>query len=137
MLTHFPQGYKRNWLACRRTSFDFYNPLKIKSMKKKLTIGSSRSHAVKKALLIMKLSFLLILAGALQVSAKVNGQSEITLKLNQVEISRVLSTIEKQGTYRFLYNSRLKDIHDKISIDVDRTEIQDVLKRVFTGTDLT
>lgn len=106
-------------------------------MKKKLTIGSSRFHAVKKALLIMKLSFLLILVGALQVSAKVNGQTEITLKLNQVEISRVLSTIEKQGTYRFLYNSRLKDIHDKIDIDVDRTGIQDVLKKVFTGTDLT
>jgi len=106
-------------------------------MKKNLTIGGSRFHAVKKALLIMKLSFLLILAGALQVSANVNGQIKVSLKLDKVEISKALNTIEKQGTYRFLYNSRLESIRQKIDIDVSNLEIRDVLSQMFKGTDLT
>src|SRR5882757_5280351 len=106
-------------------------------MKKNLTIGGSRFHAVKKALLIMKLTFLLVLAGVLQVSANVNGQVKVSLKLDKVEISKALNTIEKQGTYRFLYNSRLESIRQKINIDVSNLEIRDVLNQMFRGTDLT
>jgi TonB-linked SusC/RagA family outer membrane protein len=106
-------------------------------MKKTLTIGGWSPHAVKKALLIMKLSFLLLLAGTLQVSANVNGQSTFTLNLKQIEISRLLTTIEREGTYHFLYNSRLKDIHDKISIDVSNSPIREVLNKAFNGTELT
>jgi TonB-linked SusC/RagA family outer membrane protein len=106
-------------------------------MKKKLTAGAGCSHAIKKALLIMKLSFLLILAGALQVSAKVNGQETVSLKLHNVELSKVLNSIERQGTYRFLYNSRLKNIHDKVNIDVSNKEISETLRKIFSGKDLT
>lgn len=106
-------------------------------MKKNLTIGDGRLHAVKKALLIMKLTFLLVLAGVLQVSANVNGQVKVSLKLDRVEISKALNTIEKQGTYRFLYNSRLESIRQKIDIDVSNVEIKDALNQLFKGTDLT
>lgn len=85
----------------------------------------------------MKLSILLMLVGSLQVSANVNGQSTFTLNLKQVEISRLLTTIEREGTYHFLYNSRLKEIHDKISIDVSNSPIREVLSRAFNGTELT
>jgi TonB-dependent starch-binding outer membrane protein SusC len=106
-------------------------------MKKILTIGGWCPHAVKKALLIMKLTFLLVFVAMLQVSAKVNGQEKVSLRLDQVEISRALNSIEKQGTYRFLYNSRLGSISHKISIDVTNSAITDVLSRLFSGTDLT
>jgi TonB-linked SusC/RagA family outer membrane protein len=106
-------------------------------MKKNLTIGDCNLHTIKKALLIMKLTFFLMLAAMLQVSANVNGQNKVSLKQNQVEISKVLNSIEKQGTYRFLYNSRLNTIRKKISIDVANAEIKDVLNQMFTGTDLT
>jgi TonB-linked SusC/RagA family outer membrane protein len=85
----------------------------------------------------MKLSFLLILAGSLQVSANVNGQTSISLKVNKVEISRLLKTIERQGTYRFLYNSRLSDMHDVINLDVANASISETLAKAFAGTDLT
>jgi hypothetical protein len=74
-------------------------------MKKTLTIGVLPLHAVKKALLIMKLTVLLLLVGVLQVSATVNGQTKVSLSLSQVEIGKVLSHIEKQTSYRFLYNN--------------------------------
>ena len=105
-------------------------------MKKMLTIGGPGPHAVKKALLVMKLTFLLMFVAILQVSAKVNGQEKISLKLNQVEISKALNSIEKQGVYRFLYNSRLSMIRTKVNIDVKDLGIKDVLKNMFAGTDL-
>jgi TonB-dependent starch-binding outer membrane protein SusC len=106
-------------------------------MKKTLTIGGLPLHAVKKALLIMKLTVLLLLVGVLQVSATVNGQMKVSLSLSQVEIGKVLSHIEKQTNYRFLYNTALKGIQQKISINVRDADIDDVLRNVLTGTDLT
>lgn len=100
-------------------------------------MGDQGLHTIKKAILIMKLSFLLTLTATLHVSANVNGQGKVSLKENQVEISKILNSIEKQGTYRFLYNSRLNSIRKKISIDVSDTEIKDVLNKMFIGTDLT
>ncbi|MBS1917826.1 MAG: SusC/RagA family TonB-linked outer membrane protein [Bacteroidetes bacterium] len=85
----------------------------------------------------MKLTFLLILAAMLQVSANVNGQDKVSLNVNHVEISRALNSIEKQGTYRFLYNSRLNDIGKKVSINVDNAEINEVLRKLFETTNLT
>jgi TonB-linked SusC/RagA family outer membrane protein len=106
-------------------------------MKKMLTIGGLSPHAVKKALLVMKLTFLLVFVAALQVSANVSGQGRVSLTLKQVEISRVLNSIEKQGTYRFLYNSRLATIRKKVSVDVTDMTVSDLLKNMFNGTDLT
>ena len=106
-------------------------------MKKTLTIGGLSSHAIKKALLVMKLTFLLVFVAALQVSANVSGQERVSLNLKQVEISRVLNSIEKQGVYRFLYNSRLATIRKKVSVDVQDMTINDLLKNMFNGTDLT
>ena len=100
-------------------------------------MGGGSPHAVKKVLLIMKLTFLLVFVAALQVSAHVNGQSKVSLKLNDVAISKALNSIEKQGTYRFLYNSRLESINRKISIDVDNSEIKDVMNHLLAGTQLT
>jgi len=85
----------------------------------------------------MKLSFLLVLVSALQVSANVSGQATITLKMDKVEIPKVLNAIEKQGTYRFLYNSRLKSIQQQVSIDVSNLSIAETLTKIFAGTDLT
>jgi TonB-linked SusC/RagA family outer membrane protein len=106
-------------------------------MKKMLTIGGLSPHDVKKALLVMKLTFLLVFVAALQVSANVSGQGRVSLTLKQVEISRVLNSIEKQGTYRFLYNSRLATIRKKVSVDVTDMTINDLLRSMFNGTDLT
>ncbi len=102
-----------------------------------LTIGGLSPHALKKALLVMKLTFLLVFVAALQVSANVSGQERVSLNLKQVEISRVLNSIEKQGVYRFLYNSRLASIRKKVSVDVQDMTINDLLKSMFNGTDLT
>ena len=100
-------------------------------------MGGGSPHAVKKVLLIMKLTFLLVFVAALQVSAHVNGQGKVSLKLNDVGIAKALNSIEKQGTYRFLYNSRLASLNRKISIDVSDSGIKEILDHLLAGTDLT
>ena len=57
-------------------------------------MGGGSPHAVKKVLLIMKLTFLLVFVAALQVSAHVHGQDKVSLKLNEVEISKALNSID-------------------------------------------
>ncbi|HXB93143.1 MAG TPA: STN domain-containing protein, partial [Puia sp.] len=85
----------------------------------------------------MKLTFLLVFVAALQVSAHVSGQGRVSLNLKQVEISRVLNSIEKQGVYRFLYNSRLATIRKKVTVEAKDMMINDLLRTMFNGTDLT
>ena len=85
----------------------------------------------------MKLTFVIMLVGILQVSANVSGQTKVSLNLNHVEISKALNVIEKQGTYRFLYNSRLSDIGKRVSISVTDDDIDNILQRMFEGTALT
>ena len=106
-------------------------------MKKNLTDESSGFHAVNKALLVMKLTFVFLMVGFLQVSAKVKGQAKISLNLSHVEIAKILKTIENQGDYRFLYNNNLRSIRSKIDIDVSNAGINDVLDKMFIGTELT
>jgi len=106
-------------------------------MKKYLTYESIGFHAVKKALFFMKLTLVFLMAGIFQVSAKVKGQTLLSLKANHIEISKALRTIESQGEYRFLYNNNLKSISAKVDIDVSSENIKDVLDKLFIGTDLT
>jgi TonB-linked SusC/RagA family outer membrane protein len=104
---------------------------------KKPTIGVARLHVIHKALLVMKLSFLMVLIFTLQVAARVNGQSTVSIKVTNEEIVRVLNIIEKQSDYRFLYNSRLLEIHNRVNLDLNNAGISDALLKIFAGTSLT
>src|ERR1700730_10869232 len=139
MLAHLPCLPSKSWASTNNISGHRLNCIthKNKHMKNSLRFRTSHHRAFKKAFLIMKISFLLIWVTSLHVSANVNGQSKISLKLEHTEISYALNVLEKQSNYRFLYNSRLKDLQQKINIDVSNLEIKDVLNKIFTGTDLT
>lgn len=92
-------------------------------------------NAPKKPLLIMKLTLILAVFCTVQATAGLNAQN-ITLKVNDTEIAKVLNSIEKQGSYRFLFNSRLKDLKQKVSANFTDAEITEVLQKLFTGTSL-
>ena len=104
-------------------------------MKKHFTIAWGLT-ALEKPLLIMKLALFLVLIGTVNSYAGINAQT-ITLKANGKEISTVLSAIEKQGDFRFVYNSRLKDLKQKVSVSFTNAAITEVLQKLFAGTSLT
>jgi TonB-linked SusC/RagA family outer membrane protein len=89
-----------------------------------------------KALLVMKLTALLILFFTLNVSATGFGQDKISLRVKKTEIAGVLSSIEKQTSYRFLYNSDLQDIRDKVTLNVKNAALDEVLALLLDKTRL-
>ncbi len=104
-------------------------------MKKSSSIAKA-IMAFKKPLLIMKLTILLVAFCTFHASAGLNAQ-KISLKASDTEISQVLTAIQKQGDFRFLFNSRLKDLKQKVSVSFENVELNDVMKQLFAGTSLT
>ncbi len=89
-----------------------------------------------KPLLIMKLTFIFTVLCMFQSFAGINGQS-ITISVKETEISKVLNVIERQGDYRFLFNSRLKDLKQRITLSLNEQDLNTALQEIFTGTNLT
>src|SRR5262245_16642519 len=103
----------------------------------KNTLSATRVPPVcLKLFMIMKLTLILTVFCVFDVVANANAQT-ITLNLQDVEISKVLSTIEKQGSFRFLYNSRLRDLKQKVNVSFQEAPLAEVMTSLFTGTQLT
>ncbi len=79
---------------------------------------------------------MLLLFISLNVSARGFGQEKISLSLKKTEIGGVLRSIEKQTNYRFLYNDKLVDIREKVSLNVVDAELGEVLDLVLHNTRL-
>jgi len=84
----------------------------------------------------MKLTTVIMLALTMNVAARGFGQDRISLSVKKTEISGVLRTIEKQTNYRFLYNDKLRDIREKVTINVKNAGLQEVLTLVLEKTKL-
>lgn len=84
------------------------------------------------ALRIMKLTFILLTAAFLQVSAKGVAQ-RVTLSLKDVSMERVFREIEKQTGYGFLYTRKmLKDL-PLVSVNVKDAPVEQVLDNCLSG----
>ncbi|MEO5594629.1 MAG: SusC/RagA family TonB-linked outer membrane protein, partial [Chitinophagaceae bacterium] len=92
-----------------------------------------RRHDFLKTLLIMKLTTALLLFTCFQVSAKVYSQTRITLKLQSVELKKVLSLIERKSDFRFLYNDETVKSGMKVDVDANNTPVTDLLDKLFAN----
>lgn len=113
--------------------FNYYQTLKC--MKKRTMILRS-IMAFKKPLLVMKLTILFAVLCTFQASAGLHAQ-KISFRANDIEISKALITIQRQGDYRFIFNSGLKDLKNKVTVNFENAGIDEVLKNLFSGTSLT
>jgi TonB-linked SusC/RagA family outer membrane protein len=91
----------------------------------------------KKVLLIMKLTLAFILFFTFQLYANGYGQQKINLKAKKIEVKEVLSSIEKQTNYRFLYNNDLIELNNTVAIHAKNAGLEEVLPDLFNGTALT
>ena len=85
----------------------------------------------------MKLSIIILLFTVFQVSASTTSGQNISLSMNNADIKNVLKTIERDGNFRFLFNSDLKDIKKKVNVSVVNQTIAEVLNSLFSETNLT
>ncbi|MBL7741904.1 MAG: TonB-dependent receptor [Chitinophagaceae bacterium] len=84
----------------------------------------------------MKLTIAMIMLTALQVMAGDGRAQNVTLQMKKAEIPKVFRAIEKQSTYRFLYNYDLPELQKKVDVDVKNTPVITVLNDVLTGSGL-
>jgi len=111
-------------------------------MKKSKTAGAfGLPLPLLKFLLLMKVSFAIMLITCMQVSANSYSQGEISLNYKKVEVSKILTAIQKESSYRFFYNNGLLNQLGKVDIHVNKASLPEVLnillgaKFNFTITD--
>jgi TonB-linked SusC/RagA family outer membrane protein len=87
-----------------------------------------------KALKIMKLTAAFLLLCCLSVSASGVSQSRITFRLDNADIQKAITIIEKKTNYRFLYSPRLLKEISKISINAINEEALTVVDKMLKGS---
>ncbi|MDB5287479.1 MAG: SusC/RagA family TonB-linked outer membrane protein [Mucilaginibacter sp.] len=89
-----------------------------------------------KSILIMKLTFILIVLFSLQSVANVYSQQRVNLNLKSADFIKVITAIQKQTDYHFVFSERKIPATKKIDLKADNEEISSVLKRLLAGSDL-
>ncbi|MCX6301288.1 MAG: TonB-dependent receptor [Bacteroidia bacterium] len=92
---------------------------------------------IKKLLLTMKLTLILIIITVLQVSANVYSQTSVTLDMKDKSIRDVLKTIEQQTEIRFFFSDDLLAMNDLIDVKAENRNIISVLDDLFIQSPLT
>jgi TonB-dependent starch-binding outer membrane protein SusC len=91
-----------------------------------------------KILLVMKLTFLLILISALSVFAgKTYSQTKkLNMNMENATVKEVLSTIESQSEFYFMYSEKIIDVNRTVSVNINDQTIETVLNKMFEGTNV-
>src|SRR5258705_10668320 len=108
----------------------------VSSFRDKFRDEKDHGKAAQKLLRIMKLTCILLLAAALQVSA--NGYSQkVTLNMRNVSLEKVFKEIKAQTGYLFLYNNEEINKIEKVSVNVKDVEVETALGEALTSTAFT
>jgi TonB-linked SusC/RagA family outer membrane protein len=99
-------------------------------MKKVVKLPPGAGILLRKSLLVMRLTILLLIALCLQVSAKTYSQ-KITLSEKDASMVKVFKQIKKQTGYQFFYKDELLQQAAKINIHVKDVSIEEALYECF------
>ena len=85
----------------------------------------------------MRLTFLFVFVGLMQLSASVYSQAtKLSLNLQDTRLEDVLQAIEQQSEFRFAYSAEYIDMNRRVSVDIVDKPIREVLEALFDGTDV-
>ena len=83
----------------------------------------------------MKLLIAFFFAGLLVVSASTySQQTRLSIKLDEVTVKEIFNQIEENSEFVFFYNEDNIDVYRKVSIDVKKRNVEDILNEVLEGT---
>jgi TonB-linked SusC/RagA family outer membrane protein len=85
----------------------------------------------------MKLTFILTVFFSLQTMAKVYSQQKVTFNVKSVAFSKVISAIQKQTNYHFVFSERKIPSGKKITLNVENEEVTSVLNKLLANSDFT
>jgi TonB-linked SusC/RagA family outer membrane protein len=95
-----------------------------------------KRRTIIKTLRIMSFTAILLLAGCLQVSARVNLEG-VTLHVKNAPINKVFHEIKKQTGYTFMYTEAMLKEAKKVSMEVNNSSLQETLDICFTSQPFT
>lgn len=85
----------------------------------------------------MKLTCALLLTASMGVFATGNAQTmRVNIQADNVSTEKILSEIEKQTDYLFVYNKKEVDLKRKTSVNAVNKTTAEVLSTIFNGTDI-
>ncbi len=86
----------------------------------------------------MKITLLVVLLSTVQILANsvYSQNTKFTLAKENTTVENVLGTIEDQSEYYFLYNGKLVDVAQKVSIKVDNLSLEKTLNELFLNTNI-
>src|ERR1700761_827171 len=93
-------------------------------------------HVLKKCLLIMKLTLIILTTVILHVSASTSAQ-KVTLNKSNASLVDVFDDIRNQSGYDFFYNSKLIKNARPVTVHIKNAELKDALVEIFNGQPLT
>jgi TonB-linked SusC/RagA family outer membrane protein len=102
-------------------------------MKKNLNLVCLLLKQHRKKWIVMRNTILILLISAFQTFA-VGSYAQtktISLAMNNATISEVLSAIQKQSEFYFLYNSELIDVTKKVDVEIEGEKVDEILTRLF------
>ncbi len=103
-------------------------------MKKRSINAFLYNRKLKKLLLMMKLTVLLLLFGLMQVSATVYSQAtKFNFQAKNKQIVEVLNEIEENSNFRFFYISEQVDVKRRVNVDARDSKVEDILSEIFEG----
>jgi TonB-linked SusC/RagA family outer membrane protein len=85
----------------------------------------------------MKLTFILVVAFSLQSIANVYSQQKVTFNIKSADFSKVISAIQKQTNYHFVFSERKIPSTKKITLNVQNEEVTSVLNKLLANSDFT
>ena len=109
-------------------------------MKKDLSVmrRCQKNAHFRKIWMTMKLMMVLFLVAItnLIASEAYSQNTKLTMQITDATVKEVLSQIETNSEFFFLYNSKLVDVDRKVSMDVNDQKINEILSDLFGETDV-
>jgi TonB-linked SusC/RagA family outer membrane protein len=99
--------------------------------------GVGNRYWLIKSILIMKLIVILTLAFNLQCLANVYSQEKVTINLKSTDFKKVISSIQKQTNYHFVFSERKIPTEKNLSVNVQNEEVPKVLDQLLANTGFT
>lgn len=98
---------------------------------------SGKLRCIKKTLLIMRLTLLLILTTIIASAGNLYSQkARFSMELNNVTIKQVFNEIEKNSEFIIVYSDDMVDVSKTVSVNADDATVNVVFEQAFQGTNL-
>ena len=99
--------------------------------------GVKNRYRLIKSILIMKLILIFLAIFNLQALANVYSQQKVSLNLKSADFKKVITAIQKQTNYHFVFSERKIPPAKNISINVQNENVTSVLDQLLANTEFT